>query len=447
MCPHEDNALAVCIVCRNKDSESQLKVDLTTRKEEETRAFIDQNIKPTDSYVLKLKVEDSDWIPYSITHNKLCQHNGMLRLGNIPMGFKQKDCKKVKVIKFKIEHTVNNLTFYQNLLGQKSTETDTETREDLIKLGRCDHSSPCEINISLNASHGQPLPHASPKVDPMASNAMQDDEQSTSDAQSLQACIINEGWNYAVVIGNHDYEEASGFKKLNSVTDDFKNIVEILANKHNYKFELMGDLRDGIAGPGSTFCNIATDRGFINCENITHALKDSLDGVQAVLERSNNKNLIDVLMFYFVGHGVRCNNQDYLMGISGEPTPVKQIQKALQESKCAKQYILVLDCCREPHKLKIEKVKLDEFEPTTDMNMSVVYSAVQGNIAPDVQGRTMTSCLVELLQKGEKIPVKDLQEELRTIWDRIQMEQSKKVKYTPKVETPPRFPNTLFPYD
>ena len=149
-------------------------------------------------------------------------------------------------------------------------------------------------------------------------------------------------------------------------------------------------------------------------------------------------------MIYFLGHGARWNSQDYLIGISGKATSVKQIQKTLQKSRCAKQYTLVLDCCRNVKEVDAEP---DVHERSSDINMTIVYGAVEGAVAPDVLGKTLTSCIVKLLKRGGKTPVKDLQEELRITWNETQMEHSKKIQHIPTVDYSPKFPNTLFPCD
>ena len=75
--------------------------------------------------------------------------------------------------------------------------------------------------------------------------------------------------------------------------------------------------------------------------------------------------------------------------------------------------------------------------------MTVVY----GPVVPDVLGKSLTSCVVKLLESGGKTPVKDLQEEIMIIWNETQKEHSKKIQYIPNVEyNSPDFPDTLFPY-
>ena len=113
----------------------------------------------------------------------------------------------------------------------------------------------------------------------------------------------------------------------------------------------------------------------------------------------------------------------------------------------ANKYLVVLDCCRNSPgpgiQFKIEH--RDEYEKSPDMNMTLVYSALRTAVAPDVPGKTMTSCLVKLLKGGEKIQVGRLQERLNEVWDETQMERSKRVMYTAEVNTTPRFEKTLFP--
>ena len=250
----------------------------------------------------------------------------------------------------------------------------------------------------------------------------------------------NEGRNYALVIGNYAYKYKS-FLALNSVQEDFKNIVETLASKHNYNLDMMGNLRAGVAD--SDFIEAATSQELINSENILDSLDDYLDRMKDEL-RMKNKVHFDSLMFFFLGHGVRYNNQDFLLGISGIPTSVKQVQKALQDSNCAKQYTLVLDCCREQYTLDVET---DDYEPSQDLNMTVVYAAPPGLVAPDVPGKTLTSCIIKLLETGDKIRIKDLQEKLLAVWNDTQLEQSKQVDSFSEVRLPIKFPNTFFPYE
>ena len=54
---------------------------------------------PSDSYQLKLTLDTSPWYDnyLPISHNELCKFNGVLRLGSIPGGFQEKNCKKVEI--------------------------------------------------------------------------------------------------------------------------------------------------------------------------------------------------------------------------------------------------------------------------------------------------------------------------------------------------------------
>ena len=203
----------------------------------------------------------------------------------------------------------------------------------------------------------------------------------------------------------------------------------------------MGNLRGGVAD--GDFIKDTTTQEFINSENILDSLDDYLDKMKEEL-KMKNKLHFDSLMFFFLGHGVRCKNQDYLLGITGTPTSVKEVQKALQDSNCAKQYTLVLDCCREQFELALET---DDYEPSLDLNMTVVYAATPGLVAPDVKGKTLTSCIVKLLKTGDKIPIKNLQEKLLAVWNETQLEHSKQVASFSEVKTPVKFPNTFFPFE
>ena len=80
-CPHEDKALALYVVCDNKDSKARFEEVLCKKEEEETRAFFEQNIEPTQTCIFELRVDQSDWISFSFIHFLLCKYNGMLRLG------------------------------------------------------------------------------------------------------------------------------------------------------------------------------------------------------------------------------------------------------------------------------------------------------------------------------------------------------------------------------
>ena len=193
---------------------------------------------------------------------------------------------------------------------------------------------------------------------------------------------INESWNFSLVIGNYKHEESSGYLPLVSVEDDFTSLVESLANKYHYDLSIMRNLLDGNAVVGSTFFEDATYNDFINSKDILRSLNEYLECLQE-LKTKKNKTLVYSLMFYFLGHGVSWNNQDYLIGSSGKPTSVKQIQKVLQDSHCTKQHTLVLDCCRNVKKIDIEP---DMHERSPDINMTVVFGAVEGAVAPDVLG-------------------------------------------------------------
>ena len=76
-----------------------------------------------------------------------------------------------------------------------------------------------------------------------------------------------------------------------------------------------------------------------------------------------------------------------------------------------------------------------------DTNFTIVYAAPRKFVTPDIAGKTMTSCLVEHLQTKKIIKVNELSDTLIKIWDRKQ----ERVKYTPIVETTPRFGETSFP--
>ena len=59
--------------------------------------------------------------------------------------------------------------------------------------------------------------------------------------------------------------------------------------------------------------------------------------------------------------------------------------------------------------------------------MCIVYGPVEGAVAPDVLGKTLTNCVVKLLDNGHKTQVKNLREKLRIIWNETQMEQITKI--------------------
>ena len=64
------------VVCNNKDSKAEFYNVLSRRKEEQTEAFINQNVEP--SYQCSLELRLNKYVKYySFDHNLLCKYNGM----------------------------------------------------------------------------------------------------------------------------------------------------------------------------------------------------------------------------------------------------------------------------------------------------------------------------------------------------------------------------------
>jgi len=249
------------------------------------------------------------------------------------------------------------------------------------------------------------------------------------------------GWKFAIVISNDNYTDDSGYKRLPSVKEAFKNIVQCLKDEHGYHFNVMGNFRQG----WDNFVEDATENEYVNTEDVLDTLSEYIENLQEAMKKKNKKQL-DSLMFYYLGHGVCSGGQDILVGTTGNLTSVSSIQKTLQERIFAKKYYIVLDSCR---KLRNGlNVAEDEFVQSEDTNMTVVQGNIdilRGGVAPDVNEITMTTSLVKLLEGGRKIKVKNLQENLNGIWDKAQVIRNGRVMYTATVNTTPRHENEEFP--
>ena len=88
----------------------------------------------------------------------------------------------------------------------------------------------------------------------------------------------------------------------------------------------MGNMNQG----WDSFIDGEIVNGFVNSEDILGTLADYLASLQSKMAK-NDKKQLDSLKFYYGGHGVCSNGQDYLVGTSGELTSVLLIQKMLQK--------------------------------------------------------------------------------------------------------------------
>ena len=168
-CPNMKGSLAVYIHCDMSDSEFEKILD--EGGEVRTKVFFRQSIKryPLQTYQISIKLDErekDEQIGKDISHLKLCEFNGVIRIDSISACFKEVNCKVSKPVYFSI----------------KTKESESESESKL--LDRCDHANECDpINIMKLVLDQPKLPLGLPTSHPLIH--LNHERQNTTNREAL----------------------------------------------------------------------------------------------------------------------------------------------------------------------------------------------------------------------------------------------------------------------
>jgi formylglycine-generating enzyme required for sulfatase activity len=207
--------------------------------------------------------------------------------------------------------------------------------------------------------------------------------------RTLTATPISQGRRIALVIGNGDYQHADNLPKLPNPAHDAEDIAEAL---RGFGFEVIERKNQTLEAMGDTIAEFGSKIG----------------GSEAAL-------------FYFAGHGIQVNNQNYLMPVNAriaseasvpyQGINVNQILDEMDKAKSAAN-IVMLDACRNnpiSGKFRSGKSRGLASPGIVPRGTVIVYATDPGNTAADGDGRNglFTAGLLTAF-KGKELSLDDV---------------------------------------
>ena len=104
-CPHKKDTLSLFCNCDIDISESEFQKELNIRDMAKTTVFVKQKFErdPSYTYTVSIGLKGMEKKHYmqvgaKVNHVLLCKFNGAIRMGRIPITFKDVNCKKLQNI-------------------------------------------------------------------------------------------------------------------------------------------------------------------------------------------------------------------------------------------------------------------------------------------------------------------------------------------------------------
>ena len=166
------------------------------------------------------------------------------------------------------------------------------------------------------------------------------------------------------------------------------------------------------------------------------------------VERQPKGTVVDTFLLYVHGHGIRILGEQCLFTNKWTAIPLRELVTLVAEHIHPNRYYVIMDCMNSNKEIVDDKAKnrvekaLNEERPENFRDKIIhINAAAEGYTASAETGKTLTSALVSVLEKGEGgVPLRELQFRLRE-------EQIKQGSNNfPIVDVPLNLVDQLFPF-
>ena len=221
---------------------------------------------------------------------------------------------------------------------------------------------------------------------------------------------------------------------LEAIRGGAENIQRVLEDKLKFRYKFPSESNPTLFEP-QQFENqgklVATFEGFL----------------EKWAESQPKGTVVDTFLLYVHGHGAQVLGEQCLFTNKWTPIPLRELVNLVAEYVRPSRYYVVMDCCSnkkifdDKAKNRVEKALNVERAENFQDKIVTINAAPEGYTASAEAGKTLTSALVSLLEKGEGgIPMRELQ-------DRLREEQMKQGSDNfPIVDVPLNLVDELFPF-
>ena len=237
----------------------------------------------------------------------------------------------------------------------------------------------------------------------------------------------------AISIFFDEYEnQAAGLEAIRGGAENLKRVLEDKL-KFRYKF------------PSESNPTLFEPHQFENQRKLVATFREFLE---KWTERQPKGTVVDTFLLYVHGHGAQVLGEQCLFTNKWTAIPLRELVNLVAEHIHPNRYYVIMDCMNSNKEIVDDKAKnrvekaLNVERPENFRDRIIhIMAAADGFTASAETGKTLTSALVSVLERGEGgVPMRELQHRLRE----EQMKQGS--DNFPIVDVPLNLVDELFPF-
>ena len=221
---------------------------------------------------------------------------------------------------------------------------------------------------------------------------------------------------------------------LDAIRGDAENIKRVLEDKLKFRYKF----------PSESDPTLFEPHQFENQGKLVATFREFLE---KWTERQPKGTVVDTFLLYVHGHGAQVLGEQCLFTNKWTPIPLRELVNLVAEHIRPNRYYVIMDCCSnkksadEKAEARVKKAISVERAENFGDKIITIAAAAEGFTASAETGKTLTSALVSVLERGEGgVPMRELQDKLRE----EQMIQGS--NNFPIVDVPLNLVDELFPF-